>query len=207
MNLEVVRRLPGGLGRYFVIDVTSCILKNSVKSSNSVRCPLRSSLPLNHLLKHLRHVSLCLFVFAGCSESSQPSAPPRTAGEVILSCVESSGQKLDAAQAAGDIAIVAREIAQVLDDYEDSSQMAPFEEFHRQIEQLERLAAKQPTGCKATDCGRANLKDCRDQGIGRKVNCGGPKLARSVISLAGPVPCQYSRCCSSTVSQSSSLRN
>lgn len=61
-------------------------------------------------MKHLRHVSLCLLVVAGCSELSQPSAPPMTVGEVIQSCVESSGQKLDAAQAGGDIAATAREI-------------------------------------------------------------------------------------------------
>ena len=100
-----------------------------------------SSLPL----KHLQHVSLCLLVIAGCSESSQPSVSPRTVGEIILSCVESSGQKLDAAQADGDIAAAAREITQILDDFEDSPEMAPFKEFHQQMEEFERLVAKQPT--------------------------------------------------------------
>ena len=101
-------------------------------------------------LKYLRCVSLCLLFVGGCSESSQPSAPPRTVGEVILSCVQSSGQKLDAAQADGDIAAAAREITQILDDFEDSPEMAPFKEFHRQMEQFERLAAKQPTASELT---------------------------------------------------------
>lgn len=111
-----------------------------------MRGPLMSSL----LLKHLRCVSVCLLVVAGCSESSQPSAPPRTVGEAILGCVESSGQKLDAALADGDIAEAAREITQILDDFEDSAEMAPFKEFHRQMEQFEQLVAKQPTAAELT---------------------------------------------------------
>jgi hypothetical protein len=71
-------------------------------------------------------------------------------GEAILGCVESSGQKLDAALADGDIAEAAREITQILDDFEDSAEMAPFKEFHRQMEQFEQLVAKQPTAAELT---------------------------------------------------------
>ena len=101
-------------------------------------------------MKILPYLTLCLLFLAGCSEPQQPPALPKTAGEALRNCVESSGAKLDAAQADGDVASAAREIVQLLDASEDSPEMAPFEEFHRQMEQLERLAAKGPTAAELT---------------------------------------------------------
>ena len=101
-------------------------------------------------MKTLLHLTLCLLFLAGCSESPQPPVLPKTAGEAIRNCVESSGAKLDAALADGDVASAAREIVQLLDDSEDSAEMAHFEEFHRQVEQLERLAAKAPAATELT---------------------------------------------------------
>lgn len=96
-------------------------------------------------MNHRIYLSLVVSLFVGCSESSQPTSAPRPAGEVILSCVESSGAKLEAAQAEGTVASAAREIVQTLDDYEDAPAMADFEEFHREMEELEALAAKEAT--------------------------------------------------------------
>lgn len=84
-----------------------------------------------------------LFV-SGCSEAPTPEATVRPAEDVILECVKNSGPKLDTALKEGDVATAAREIVQVLDDYEDSPAMAPYEEFHRQMEQLEGLTAREP---------------------------------------------------------------
>lgn len=96
-------------------------------------------------MKTLTPLILFLILCLGCSDVPQATAPPRPAGEVILSCVEASGAKLEAALAGGDLATAVREIVHTLDDYEDSPEMAHFEEFHRQMEQLESLTAKEPT--------------------------------------------------------------
>ena len=89
--------------------------------------------------------SLVLFVvlLSGCSDAPQATSSRRPAGEVILACVRTSGEKLDAALANGDVASVARQIVQTLDDYEDSPAMKRFEEFHREMEQLESLSKRE----------------------------------------------------------------
>ncbi|GAB5443701.1 MAG: hypothetical protein Fues2KO_40500 [Fuerstiella sp.] len=85
-----------------------------------------------------------ILLVSGCSEAPTPDATVRPAENVIRECVKNSGPKLDAALKDGDVATAAREIVQVLDDYEDSPAMAPYEEFHRQMEQLEGLTAREP---------------------------------------------------------------
>lgn len=85
-----------------------------------------------------------ILLISGCSEAPTPEATARPAEDVIRECVKNSGPKLDAALKDGDVATAAREIVQVLDDYEDSPAMASYEEFHRQMEQLEGLTAREP---------------------------------------------------------------
>ena len=78
----------------------------------------------------------------GCGEQPNSTRIPVSAAQIIRECVESSGDKLDKALADGDVAATAREIVQVLDDYEDSDQMKQFTDFHRGMEELEAMAAK-----------------------------------------------------------------
>lgn len=81
---------------------------------------------------------------AGCGGESVPPQPPRSAAEVIRECVENSSTSLEAALNGGDVGMAANEIVVILDGYEDSPDMKPFEEFHRQLEKLEILASKNP---------------------------------------------------------------
>ncbi len=84
-------------------------------------------------------------VLSGCEAAPQPSPPRRSPAKVLRECVESSSAKLDAALAAGDVTATAREIVKVLDQYEDFPASHPYQEFHRNMEQLESLASKGAT--------------------------------------------------------------
>jgi len=78
-------------------------------------------------------------VLSGCGETSDP---PRSPSFVIRQCLETSGTKLDESLASGEVLSAAREIAHLLDDFEDTSKMAPYVEFHEGIEMLEDMATK-----------------------------------------------------------------
>ena len=57
-------------------------------------------------------------------------------------CVRNSDTKLDEALAEDTVVATAREIVQLLDDYEDTKEMKPFIQFHRGVEMLEQMATR-----------------------------------------------------------------
>ena len=80
---------------------------------------------------------------SGCGADPDPGeTAAKSVGEMIRDCVRTSGGKLDAALEAGHVVTVSRDIVQILDDHEDSAEAAKFEEFHRGMEKLEAMAAK-----------------------------------------------------------------
>ncbi|MCH2202528.1 MAG: hypothetical protein MK102_11205 [Fuerstiella sp.] len=90
-------------------------------------------------ISHLTCIAAAVVALSGCGETSGPPASPSS---VVRQCLETSGTKLDDALASGEVLSTAREIAHVLDDFEDSYVMTPYEEFHEGIEVLEDMASK-----------------------------------------------------------------
>ena len=78
---------------------------------------------------------------SGCGDSSG-SQSPRSPTEAIRECVRNSDTKLDEALAEDTVVATAREIVQLLDDYEDTKEMKPFIQFHRGVEMLEQMATR-----------------------------------------------------------------